>query len=103
MTLKIGSMSPKSYQLVPSSQQCICASLVKIRPLVQKITCGNEATRTPTGSEPKTICLPPLRLGDIKKFRRRAGGGGGGGGGGGMGGVGGGGVRVNVNEDLKFL
>ena len=74
MTLKIGSRSPKSYQLVPPSQQCICASLVKIRPSVQKITCGNEATRTqtptltptltptPTGSAPKTIC-PPLRLG----------------------------------------
>ena len=66
MTLKIGSRSPKSNQLVPPSQQCICASLVKILPSVQKITCGNEASRTqtPTGSAPKTIC-PPLRLGDI--------------------------------------
>ena len=62
MTLKIWSKSPKSNQLVPPSQQCICASLVKIRPSVQKITCGNEATRTltqtPTGSAPKTICPP---------------------------------------------
>ena len=49
----------------------ICASLVKISPLVKKITRGNEATRTqtpmqtptPTGSAPKTICPPPLRLG----------------------------------------
>ena len=68
MTLKIGPRSPKSNQLVPPSQQCICASLVKIRPLVQKIMCGNEATRTPTqtptGSAPKTICPPPpFRLG----------------------------------------
>ena len=38
MTLKIRSMSPKSNQLVPPSQQCIYASLVKIHPLVQKIT-----------------------------------------------------------------
>ena len=61
MTLKIGSRSPKSNQLVPPSQQCICASLVKFRPSVQKITCGNEATRTPTptGFAPKTICPPP--------------------------------------------
>ena len=66
MTLKIGSRSPRSIQLFPPSQQWICASLVKICPLVQKITCGNKATRTPTlmptGSAPKTIC-PPLRLG----------------------------------------
>ena len=61
MTLKIGSRSPKSNQLVPPSQQCICASLVKIRPLVQKITHGNEAT--PTGSAPKTICPPPPSVG----------------------------------------
>ena len=38
VTLKIGPRSPKSNQLVPSSQQCICASLVKISPSVQKIT-----------------------------------------------------------------
>ena len=71
MTLKIGPRSPKSNQLVPPSQQCICASLVKIRPSVQKITPGNEATRTPTptltGSAPKTICPPPFGWGDIKK------------------------------------
>ena len=69
VTLKIGQRSPKSNQLVPPSQQCICASLVKIRPSVQKITRGNEATQTQTptwtGSTPKTICPPPLRLGDI--------------------------------------
>ena len=59
VTLKIGSRSPKSNQLVPPSQQCICASLVKICPSVQKITHGNEATRTPTGSAPKTICPHP--------------------------------------------
>ena len=62
MTLKTGPMSPKSNQLVPPSQQCICASLVKIRPSVQKITRGNEATRTqtPTGSAPKTIFPPSV-------------------------------------------
>ena len=65
MTLKIGSRSPKSNQLIPPSQQCICASLVKISQLVQKITQGNEATRTQTGSAPKTICPPPFGWGDI--------------------------------------
>ena len=72
MTLKIRSRSPKSNQLVPPSQQCICASLVKIRPSVQKITHGNEATRTltltqtppPTGSAPKTMS-PHFGWGDI--------------------------------------
>ena len=70
MTLKIGSRSPKSNHLVPPSQKCIYASLVKIHPSVQKITCGNEATRTqtPTGSAPKTICPPPpFGWGDITK------------------------------------
>ena len=72
MTLKIGSRSPKFNQLVPPSQQCICASLVKIRPSVQRITRGNEATRTqtlmqmPTGSAPKQYVLPPLWLGGHK-------------------------------------
>ena len=42
VTLKIGSRSPKSNQFVPPSQQCICASLVKICSLVQKIKSGNE-------------------------------------------------------------
>ena len=68
VTLKIGSRSPKSNQLVPPSQQCICASLVKISLSVQKITRGNEATRmqTPTGSAPKTICpSTPFGWGDI--------------------------------------
>ena len=67
VTLKIWSRSPKSNQLVPPSQQCICASLDKISPSVQKITRGNEAmrTQTPTGSAPKTICPPPFGLGDI--------------------------------------
>ena len=65
MTLKIGLRSPKS-KLVPPSQQCICASLVKIRPSVQKITYGNEATRTPTqtptptGSAPKQYVPPSV-------------------------------------------
>ena len=67
VTLKIGLRSPKSNQLVPPSHQCICASLVKIHPSVQKIMHGNEATRTqtPTGSAPKTICPPPFSWGDI--------------------------------------
>ena len=75
VTLKIGSRSPKSNQLVSSSQQCICASLVKICPSVQKITHRNEATRTPTqtptGSAPKTICPPPLRLGGHNSFNHQ--------------------------------
>ena len=72
MTLKSGPRSQKSNQLVPPPpppppQQCICASLVKIGPSVQKITRGNEATwtPTPTGSAPKTICPPPSVGGDI--------------------------------------
>ena len=70
MTLKIGLRSPKSNQLVPPSKQYIYTKLVKIRPSVQKITHGNEATLTPTqtptptGSAPKTIC-PPFSWGDI--------------------------------------
>ena len=39
VTLKIRSRSPKSSQSLPSSQQCMYASLVKIHQLVQKITC----------------------------------------------------------------
>ena len=42
VTLKIKSRSPKSNQLFTPSQHCIYASLVKICPLVQKITPGNE-------------------------------------------------------------
>ena len=41
VTLKIRSRSSKSNQHFPSSQHCIYASLVKIHPLVQKITQGN--------------------------------------------------------------
>ena len=65
VTLKMKSRSPKSNQLFPPSQPCIYASLVKIHPLVQKISHRKEATRTPTrmptptGSTPKTICPPP--------------------------------------------
>ena len=59
VTLKIRSRSPKSNQLVPFSQQCIYASLVKIYQTVQKIRHGKEATWTPTGSTPSG-------LGDIK-------------------------------------
>ena len=39
--MKIRSMSPKSNQLFPPSQQCSHASLLIILPLVQKITHGN--------------------------------------------------------------
>ena len=39
--LKIRSMSLNFDQLLPSSRQCIYASLVKIHPLVQKISHGN--------------------------------------------------------------
>ena len=42
MTLKIKSRSPKSNQLFTPSQHCICASLVKICPLVHKIMHGNK-------------------------------------------------------------
>ena len=77
VTLKMRSRSPKSNQLFPPSQPCIYASLVKIHPLVQKISRKKEATRTrtptrtrtrtptptptptPTGTAPKTICPPP--------------------------------------------
>ena len=41
MTLKITSRSPKSNQLFSFFQQCIYASLVKIHPLVQKVTHGH--------------------------------------------------------------
>ena len=61
VTLKMRSRSPKSNQLFLPSQLCIYASLVKIHPVVQKISRRKEATRTPTptGSVPKTICSPP--------------------------------------------
>ena len=36
--MKIRSMSPKSYQLFPPSQQCSHASSLKLLPLFQKIT-----------------------------------------------------------------
>ena len=42
VTLKIKSRSPKSNQLFTPSHHCIYASLVKICPLVQKITARNE-------------------------------------------------------------
>ena len=38
LTLKIRPRSPKYIQLFPSSQQCICASFIKICSLVQKIS-----------------------------------------------------------------
>ena len=68
VTLKSMSRSPKSNHLFPPSSQCIYVSSVQINQLVQKITHVNEAmqtrtpTRTPTGSAPKTICLPSIRL-----------------------------------------
>ena len=74
VTLKMRSRSPKSNQLFPPSQPCIYASLVKIHPVVQKISRRKEATRkrtpmrTPTGSTPKTICPPPSVGGDINMF-----------------------------------
>ena len=43
MALKIRSRSLKSYQLFPSSKQCINASFVKIHQLVQKIMHGKES------------------------------------------------------------
>ena len=63
VTLKMRPRSLKSNQLFPPSQSCIYASLVKIHPLVQKISRRKEATRTHTRtrtrSAPKTICPPP--------------------------------------------
>ena len=41
MTLKIRFRSPKSNQFFPSSQQYIYTTLVKIHPMVHKITQGN--------------------------------------------------------------
>ena len=49
MTLKIGSRSPKSNQLFTPSKLCIYAKLVKICPLVQKITHGNEISYNTKG------------------------------------------------------
>ena len=68
MTLKIRSRSPKSNHSIRLSQGSFCASLVKIHPVVQEISCRQKATLTtptPTGITPKTICPPPLRRGDI--------------------------------------
>ena len=65
MTLKIRSRSPKSKQLILHSQQCIYKSFVKIHPLVQKITNGNQAMGTPTGSAPQQICPSLFGWGDI--------------------------------------
>ena len=60
VTLKMRSRSPKSNHFFSVSQYDVCASLVKIHPLIQEIECRQEATRTPTGSALKTICpLPP--------------------------------------------
>ena len=55
------SRSPNSKQLFFPSQTCIYASLMKFHPMVQKISCRKEATRTltPTESAPKTMCPPP--------------------------------------------
>ena len=41
VTLNIRGSSPKSKHLFPSFQKCFYASLLKIHPLVQKITHGN--------------------------------------------------------------
>ena len=51
--------SPKSNHFFPSSQQCVCESLVKIHPLVQEIQCRQWATRAPmpTGSAPKAMMI----------------------------------------------
>ena len=65
VTLKIRSRSPKSDHHFSPSKQYICASLVKVHSLVQKITSRNQATRMwkLIGSAPKTICPSPLQLG----------------------------------------
>ena len=64
--------SPKSNHFFPPSHYCVCASLVKIHPLVQKIECRQKAMRMPTGSTPKAICPPPPHcrsvVGHIKSF-----------------------------------
>ena len=67
LTLKITSRSPKSNQLFPSSQQCIDASLVKIRQLVQKIMHGCTQKKADTdGIHTKNNISPhPLGWGDI--------------------------------------
>ena len=62
VTLKMRSRSPNLITSFPNPSN-VCASLVKIHPLVQKIESRQEATwtqtRMPTGSAPKAIC-PPL-------------------------------------------
>ena len=66
MTLKNRPRSLKSDQLFPFYQQCIHASLIRIHPLVQKITHGIEATpTTASGFAPKTICPLSSVGGDI--------------------------------------
>ena len=49
LTLKIRPRSPKYKQLLPSYQQCICASFIKICSLVQKIKSGNEISHLKKG------------------------------------------------------
>ena len=67
VTLKMRSWSPKSNHFTPPSQ-CVCASFIKIHPLVQETECRQEATRMLTRSAPKAICAPPLRLGGHNLF-----------------------------------
>ena len=66
VTLKIRSKSQKPYQLFIMSQCYIHANLVKLCQLAldDDISCTQETvTPPPAGSEPKTLCSPPLHLG----------------------------------------
>ena len=75
VTLRIGSRSPKSNQLFPSSQQCIHASLVKNHQLLQKIMHGNESggrRQHQRRQDPhqKQFIPPPSGLGGHNKNKR---------------------------------
>ena len=66
--LKIRSRSPKSNQFFVMSQLYIHENLARIHTLVHKILCRQESVMTlltpmPTESAPKSICLPPHRMG----------------------------------------
>ena len=67
VTLKIRSMSQKPNHLFILSQCYIHANLVKLRQLAHddEICTQETVTPVPEGSKPKTVCSPPLRLGDI--------------------------------------
>ena len=70
VTLKMRSRSPKSNQLFPPSQPCICASLVKIHPLVQKISRQKKVRGRRRRQDPhQKQNVPHLRLGGHKKLQ----------------------------------